>query len=121
MILAFPQDRLTRSSLAPESKRALTEKILTEQDEENLLAFGVSVTNNYIVNKVYVKNPDDAAYVLRNLLPPEREESSAMSEDDMLQVIHEHLHKLNGHLQRLHARMTERFDRMDKLEEKANA
>ena len=69
------------------------------------------------------KDAGCAAYSHWNFLTgePEEEEDLEVSEDDMLQAIHEHLVGLNRDLSQLHKRVGERLDRIAALGEKAQA
>jgi hypothetical protein len=106
--------------IGTQPSRRLIERILSEQDEEILHAIDVHVTHNYYINRIYVKDVIDADYVFSNLLPSMREEKIEVSDDEILQVAHIHLTRLNSDLMRLHQRLEERLERIEAMRETVN-
>jgi hypothetical protein len=91
------------------------EHIFSEQDDDSLIAMGVHVAHNYFINKIYVKDSKDADYILANLAPHKTVEKIEASDDEILQVAHTHLTRLNSNLIQLHHRLAERLQRMEAM------
>ena len=94
--------------------------IQEREDERTPFPSEGHVGHNYY-NKKFSNETREQTYVLSNLLPAKtREASPAVTEDQLLTVIKDHLSKLNSGLLALHQRVEERLQRMDALEEKSN-